>query len=1401
MLFEVSWEVCNMVGGIHTVIATKVKKMQELYEDNYIVVGPDFSQNRALEGVFEDDVWDEEMQKSLSTLPVKTRMGRWLVPGNPKCLLVEFGAIFKDKDQILAGYWERFGLNSLSGGYDYLEPVMFAQAAGMAIERLFYSSLFPRGVEVVAHCHEWLACALMLYLKERTPEIGTVFTTHATTLGRALSSRHIDFEELALRGALDPDRLAHDYQVVAKHSLEVVSARIADTFTTVSPITASECELFLGTKPKLLTLNGMDDATPDPQFLEPARVLKTRHRLLELATRMTGSTYDEERTTLLLSSGRYEFENKGIDVTLEALARLNQKLSESPIWDPRDRVISFLMFPAGHTGPREAGVHSISTHGLSDEAHDPIMRRCDVLGLKNLPQSRVHVIFVPIYLNGNDPLIHETYYELLAGADMTLFPSFYEPWGYTPMESAAAGVPTITSDLAGFGIWASRFGDWTASGVHVLKRKGIRPEVSREELCDRIVRFINLTRAQKDKLKEAILETSRKARWSAFGQAYQDAHTHATAKAEERMESATYDRFRAFSHGQTLSPTEGVTTAAHARHFTVKNKMPAQLVSLKKLISHNLWWSWNQDVSELLSELNPTLWTACRQDPLKFFEQIDYQLLESAARSKSFLSRVEKILARFNGEMSSKQKPEIAYFCMEYGISHLLRNYSGGLGILAGDHLKSASDTGTPLCAIGMAYHYGYFQQRITSEGKQHSLDEAISFSNSPMQPVLTADGERLRIEVEAPGRTIWCQVWQVSVGRVDLYLLDTDLAENTPEDRGISDRLYGGGSEHRLKQEFVLALGGHALLGVLKLSPKVFHMNEGHTAFLVLARIAELMRDQKLRYSEALEYVRHSMVFTTHTPVPAGHDQFPDEMVAPFLALFEKTIGQGVPRALGRGLDRNRDFQFSMTGLAVRGSIHINGVSRIHGDVSRRMFHSLTPQLHPYEVPVLSITNGVHAPTWVSNEWQKLFQSKLGSDWKARLVDKDFWSTMHELDAEAVWNTHLSAKRTLVQWLRGHLRESWTRRKENPAHLATAIANLNEQTFIATFARRFAPYKRANLLFSDPARLAKMLSGPTPIVLLFSGKAHPSDTLGQNLITNVIEFARRPEFVGKIIFVENYEIDVAKLLVSGSDIWINNPLRPLEASGTSGMKAAMNGCLNLSVPDGWWAEGYNGKNGWVIGDESMTESPDYQDTFDSAQLYALFEQEILPRFNRRNAQDIPESWVDMMKDSIASILPAFNTERMISEYRDNFYVPASQQAEGLQAEQFREAKQLSSSRSRLLEHWNSIAFADIDVQGLDGNEVPLGSSLKMRVRMTHQHIQPQDLQVQAVVSLENNEQTPQAFLMQCLTNDERRGESVWEGNVALGKAGPQLMGVRVTPRACHATHPMDLTLDLVKWL
>ncbi len=1404
LLFEISWEVCNRQGGVHSLLASKAAAMRRLYGERYVAVGPDLPRIGSA-ACFREEGWNDEWPAAVDTGQVNVRLGRWLVPGEPRAMLINFAGLYARRDEILREFWDRFRLDSLLGDWDYVEPLLFGVGAGLVLARIHRGFWAPSGRKPVAHVHEWAAAGALLQLKAQAPDLGTVFTTHGTTLGRALAAAG-RFRELHGQHDVEPDTLAREMNVLPRHSLERIAAGEAHVLTTVSSGVAGQCRRFLGREPDLLLPNALADDVPDPALTRPETVAETRRRLLELASRMTGASYDAEKTDLVVGGGRYEFSNKGIDVYLRALGMLRD--------DPprRDgRVVALAAYPTGHSGARRsllkgeaADGHPVVTHYLRDEPNDAILRTLQGQGLANAPADQVHVIYVPIYLDGQDPLLPVTFFHLLAAADLTVFPSMYEPWGYSPMESVACGTPTVTTDQAGFGQWALRHGEWRESGIQVLARRHYDSEQAAAELKEFFSTFFRRRDRERYKLRQTARATGRMLHWDREIDAYRRAESLALNRAEEIRRPAG-EGIPAEYPGTTGSPS---TAGARLQEFLVLNRMPPELERLRHL-SRNVWWSWNPDAVDLFVSLDPEHWRAAEGNPRKFLETVPPDRLENAAASAAYLRRLDAVWARFESQFADKKDSVIAYFCAEYGLVNYLRLYSGGLGILAGDYLKTASDLRFPLCAVGLAYRFGYFRQRINSEAMQEAVQERNEFISEPMEPVCGPGGEPLTVTVPFPTGPVQVRAWRVGVGMVDLYLLDTDFEGNRMAERSITNSLYGGDLTHRLHQELVLGVGGYHMLRALGIRPRIYHMNEGHSAFLILARLARLIQDKGLQYHEALEYVRHTSVFTTHTPVAAGHDTFPEEMIRPYLAPYAEAIQKDWPYlyALGRspeadGADGGQAAsRFSMTKLAFHGSIRTNGVSAIHGAVTRRMFKELFPGFHEEEVPVTHVTNGVHVHTWVAPEWQRQFDAHLGPEWRARLTDEGFWDRVRAIPDDVYWETHQSVKGRLIAWLRRHVATVWAARREQPAAITDALANLREDAFVICFARRFATYKRAHLILQDLSRLERMLN-EHPVLLLFAGKAHPADEPGKQLIRRVIEVSRMPQFRGKVLFVENYAIDVAHLLTAGSDVWLNNPTPPLEASGTSGMKAAMNGCLNVSVADGWWAEAWNGRNGWSIDAAAGSVTPEFLDAYDSARIYSIFEREVLPLFFARDHAGIPHGWIERMKESMATIIPGFTTERMAREYLSGLYEPSIQNGRTLEDQGFHRLLALNERKERIAGHWSDLRFQNVRIRGLEDGRVPLGDEVVAEAELRHPQIEPQDLQVQIVVARTTPEGALAGLHVTPMHPVGGDGEaSRWEGTLRVAEPGTHTLGIRVLPSRCHEDHELEPFLNLVKWL
>jgi starch phosphorylase len=746
-----------------------------------------------------------------------------------------------------------------------------------------------------------------------------------------------------------------------------------------------------------------------------------------------------------------------------------------------------------------------------------------------------------------------------------------------------------------------------------------------------------------------------------------------------------------------------------AREFTVLPTIPEPLLRLRTIAS-NLWWTWNAEAQDLFRRLDPGLWDKLNQNPILLLAAVEQSKLEEAAQDPAFLAHVDRVLAAFERDVSVKtwferNHPDatgrlVAYFSAEFGLHECVPLYAGGLGVLAGDHLKSASDLGVPMVGVTLLYRQGYFQQRLSHEGRQFEEYPVVDFSDLPISPVLDEAGNQKRVTVKIADHDVHIHIWKAQVGRVVLYALDTYLPENSPEDREITARLYGGDQNMRIRQEMVLGFGGIRALKAVGCQADVFHMNEGHSAFLALERIRALVNDRGLSFAQAREAVTGSNIFTTHTPVPAGIDTFPADMVRHHVGYVAPEMGISTKELLSFGqLDPSRDNEpFSMAILALRLARACNGVSKIHASVARKMWHPLWKNVPVSEVPIQAVTNGVHIRTWQSLETARLFERYLGPDWHHDPDDEETWTRVEQIPDAELWRARERLRETLIARTRDCLKEQLKRRGASPSEVATADEVLNPEVLTIGFARRFAPYKRATLFLHDTERLTRLLTdSDRPIQFVFAGKAHPRDDYGKELIMKIVQFAREPEVRKRLVFLENYSMGIARFLVQGVDIWLNNPIRMLEASGTSGMKVPPNGGMNFSVLDGWWPEAYDGTNGWAIGGNVVYDNEDYQTQAEAASMYDLLEREIIPMFYDRGADGLPRRWIERMKSSMRTCCAQFSANRMLRDYTDMFYMPALEAKQRLTTNAFKPAQLLADWRQKLREHWQAIRIESVE--------------------------------------------------------------------------------------------------------
>jgi len=842
--------------------------------------------------------------------------------------------------------------------------------------------------------------------------------------------------------------------------------------------------------------------------------------------------------------------------------------------------------------------------------------------------------------------------------------------------------------------------------------------------------------------------------------------------------------------------------------MTVFPIMPSRISRLYEL-AYNLWWSWHPEALALYRELDPDLWEETGHNPVRFLCSVEPRRLEQAANDTAYLEQYESVLNDFDHYMHprtetwfSKTYPEltdqtIAYFSAEFGLHESLPIYSGGLGILSGDHCKEASDLGLPLVGVGFLYPQGYFRQSITREGVQEAFYDKLHFSQAPAIPALDRDGNEVMISVDLPGRRIHAKIWKLQVGRVPLYLMDTDVAPNAPNDRELSARLYGGDREMRISQETVLGIGGVRALRALGISPAAWHINEGHAAFLNLERSRELVATG-LSFNEAREVVAANSLFTTHTPVPAGNDTFAYDLVDKYFSSYWGQLGLTRDQFMDVAReDHGWGPSYGMTVLAMNLTGQHNGVSALHGAVSRKMWQFLWPGLDADEVPIDSITNGIHTPSWISPEMNALFKRYLGEDWEDHVDEPDLWNGITEIPDEELWKTHMQRKETLIRYTRSHLQRQHLRLGEGSVQIAEFEHMLNPNALTIGFARRFATYKRATLIFHDPERLRRILNNPErPVQIIFAGKAHPADGPGKALIEQVYRFSRSDAFRGKVIFLENYDIDMARYLVSGTDLWLNNPIRPHEASGTSGQKAALNGQPNCSILDGWWAEGYNGKNGWAIGEEREYHDQNVQDEADSLSLYSLLEEEIVPTYYDYGDDGIPHRWIAYMKEAIRTCAPAFSMRRMVKEYTRRFYVPEILQSIKIKQNNYAEARTLAIWKDKLKQAWPRV---EVYVDGQREGQLSLGQGIDIRAWVRSDQLRPEDLTVELVYGEASNEliaiqhAVPMEYLKQ-----EPDGSYRYELHLQPLTSGSIAYGVRVLPNHPELAGKHDL--GLIRW-
>ena len=840
------------------------------------------------------------------------------------------------------------------------------------------------------------------------------------------------------------------------------------------------------------------------------------------------------------------------------------------------------------------------------------------------------------------------------------------------------------------------------------------------------------------------------------------------------------------------------------RDVSVRTYIPEALKPLDE-IAHNLWWSWNNEARDLYRELDPELWKQVNQNPVLLLASMNYEKLEELAKDKKVLDKVNKLYANFRAYMDvepDKKRPSVAYLCMEYGLSHVLKIYSGGLGILAGDYIKEASDSNVDMCAVGFLYRYGYFTQALSMDGQQVAKYEAQNFGSLPIERECDENGTPVVVDVPYNNYTVHAYVWRVNVGRVKLYLLDTDNEMNSEFDRSITHSLYGGDWENRIKQEILLGIGGVLTLQKLGIEKEIYHCNEGHAALCNVQRLVDYVKSG-MTFNEALEVVRTSSLYTVHTPVPAGHDYFDEGLFGKYMGNYPQQLGITWDEFIGMGRINPEDKgeRLCMSTFACNTSSRVNGVSWLHGKVSKDMFSGIWKGYFPEELDNVGyVTNGVHFPTWSATEWKTLYGKHFDKSYYTDQSNAKLWESIYNVADEEIWKTRQELKNKLITYIKNAFREDWLKNQGDPSRIVSLLDKINPNALLIGFARRFATYKRAHLLFSDLDRLAKIVNNPNyPVQFLFAGKAHPHDGAGQGLIKKIYEISRRPEFLGKIIFLENYDMKLARRLVTGVDIWMNTPTRPLEASGTSGEKALMNGVVNLSVLDGWWLEGYREGAGWALTEKRTYQNQEQQDQLDAATIYSLLENEILPLYYARNSKGYSEGWIRTVKNSIAQVAPHYTMKRQLDDYYDRYYTKLADRRKVLFADNYKKAKDIALWKEQVAERWDKITVVSCEKEQdmLNGN-VQSGKKYKVRYVIDEQGLDDA-VGLELVTLRVDDEGKQHVYSVEALDVVKRDGNLfTFEGTHCIPTSGSFKVAYRMYPKNADLPHRQDFCY--VKW-
>jgi glycogen phosphorylase/synthase len=1192
---------------------------------------------------------------------------------------------------------------------------------------------------------------------------------------------------------------ALEYGIAAKHSLEKSAAYNTDCFTTNSDYSAIECNYTLQKNIDLITPSGINTQITKQQKLTETQKEETREILAKYLKKFYNNSISKESLFISIIA-QTDDEISGVNAFLDSLAIINKQSQEK-------QIVAFINIPSS-TGVRAAKDSNddcnnkwkkVLTHEIVDCQNNRILNQIENLNL-NEENSKIKILYMPSEINANDGIFNINYSSFIQSMNLCVFPSYYQPWSNTVLDCISFNIPMIITKQSGIGDWIIKKNIDIENAIDILDRDNILYSQFVDNFAGKILNFINNYDNNNNKLTDKINKISILAQWDLFYENYIKSYNIALNKSKKNKQQTNNHNKQKM--GANLNRNR--YNKPQWKGMIVHSKFPEALKDLDKL-ANNLWWCWNYEAKELFEEIDPKLWDKYR-NPIKIIKEISHSRLVELEKNEDFMYRYNWVLKKFEKYIAKKPDTSlsrIGYFSMEYGLDDSLKIFSGGLGILAGDYLKEASDTNTNMVAVGFLYKFGYFKQKLSLDGDQFAIYNPQNPSELPIELVKHADGTPIVIKVGYPGRLVYAQIWKVFVGRITLYLLDTENSHNNDEDKTITHALYGGDNEMRLKQEVLLGIGGIRALEAVGESPEIYHCNEGHAAFINIERLRKLIKHQNFTFQEALEIVRSSCLYTTHTPVPAGHDSFPEELMMTYLGQFPERLQLSWNEFmnLGRMYSDNHGEHFSMSNLASATSQEINGVSRLHGDVSKDMFKDLWQGYTKDESHIGYVTNGVHYGTWTAKAWRELYESKFGDKFLDNQSDNNFWKKINEIPDEDVWEIRQNQREILINHVKQKLHESWIQRYEDPKKLIKVFKSINKDALTIGFARRFATYKRAYLLFSNLEKLDSIVNNPErPVQFLFAGKAHPNDKPGQGLIKEIVRISKLPQFVGKIIFLEDYDMTLAKRLVQGVDIWLNTPTRPLEASGTSGMKAVMNGALNFSVLDGWWCEGYRDQAGWALPEEKTYEDQEFQNKLDAETIYSILEYEILPLFYNRNMDGLPKDWVKYVKNSISYIAPMFTTKRMIDDYKDRFYSKLTKRYELIKKDDFQLAKDLAQWKTKVEGLWDDINIISMNFPENASTNLSLGEKYKGEITIDAKGLSSDEIGIELVITDQKEDGTNHILEVDELVASSTKGTQItFSLELNPRKAGIFNFGLRMFPK--HKDIPYRQDFCYVKWL